>query len=233
MNRMECVHETLRHALEVLSLAAPSWLLMHTLPHWAETYERRAFDERVPRSAEKRAEWVQRVGEDGDTLLAALAAEATSDWLRQLPAIVILRRVWIQQFTICDGCIQWRSEREGIPPAARLISSPYDVDARYACKGNTTWTGYKAHLTETCDADLLRIITTVQTAAGPSLTARSWHRSTMTSETRTCFPRSTSSTRATSAPLCWWKHSATSGSTWLGLPVRTSVGSRRQARASP
>ena len=95
MNRMECVHETLRHALEVLSLAAPSWLLRHTLPHWAETYERRAFDERVPRSAEKRAEWVQRVGEDGDTLLAALAAEATLDWHRPLPAIVVLRRVWI------------------------------------------------------------------------------------------------------------------------------------------
>ena len=167
MNRMECVHETLRHAMEVLSLAAPNWLLMHTLPHWAETYERRAFDERVPRSAEKRAEWVQRVGADGDTLLAALAAEATSDWLRQLPAIFILRRVWIQQFTICDGRIQWRSERDGIPPAARLISSPYDVDARYACKGNTTWTGYKAHLTETCDTDLPRIITAVQTTAGP------------------------------------------------------------------
>ena len=29
------------------------------------------------------------------------------------------------------------------------------------------WTGYKAHLTETCDTDLPRIITTVQTTAGP------------------------------------------------------------------
>jgi hypothetical protein len=38
---------------------------------------------------------MQRVGEDGDFLLAALAAEATSDWLRQLPAIAILRRVWM------------------------------------------------------------------------------------------------------------------------------------------
>jgi hypothetical protein len=41
------------------------------------------------------------------------------------------------------------------------------VDARYACKGNTTWTGYKAHLTETCDTDLPRIITAVQATAGP------------------------------------------------------------------
>ena len=167
MNRMGCVHETMRHALEVLSLAAPNWLLMHTLPHWAESYERRAFDERVPRSAEKRAEWVQRVGEDGEVLLAALAAEETPAWLRLLPAIIILRRVWIQQFVTCDARIQWRSEREGIPPAAQLISSPYDVDARYACKRDTTWTGYKAHLTETCDTDLPRIITAVQTTAGP------------------------------------------------------------------
>jgi transposase len=33
MNRIECVHETLRHALEVLALAAPEWLLSQVLPH--------------------------------------------------------------------------------------------------------------------------------------------------------------------------------------------------------
>src|SRR4029453_9607836 len=40
MNRIECVHETLRHALDVLALAAPEWLLGEALPHSAEADER-------------------------------------------------------------------------------------------------------------------------------------------------------------------------------------------------
>ena len=69
--------------------------------------------------------------------------------------------------TLADGQVHWRTERDGIPPAARFISSPYDADAHYACKGSTTWIGYKAHLSETCDEGLPRIITEVQTTAGP------------------------------------------------------------------
>src|SRR3954463_13764083 len=97
MNRIECVHETLRHALDVLALAAPEWLLSQVLPHWAEAYERRAFDDRLPRSAAKRAAWVQQIGEDGHYLLAALAAPSTPGWLRHLPAAEMLRRVWVLQ----------------------------------------------------------------------------------------------------------------------------------------
>src|SRR3982751_3697298 len=146
MNRIECVHETLRHALDVLALAAPEWLLAQALPHWAEAYERRAFDDRLPRTAAKRAAWVQRIGEDGHHLLAALAAPAAPDWLRRLPAAEMLRRVWVQQFYLGDGGVRWRTERDGIPPAARFVSSPYDADAHYARKGSTTWIGYKAPL---------------------------------------------------------------------------------------
>src|ERR687885_356430 len=167
LNRLECVHETLRHALEVLALAAPEWLLSQVLPHWAEAYEARAFDDRLPRSAAKRDAWVQQIGEDGHHLLAALAAPGTPDWLRHLPATEMLRRVWVQQFYLADGQVRWRTERDGIPPAAQFISSPYDADARLACKGNTSWIGYKVHLSETCDEGLPRIITEVQTTAGP------------------------------------------------------------------
>src|SRR4029450_10751243 len=65
-----CAHETLRHALDVLALAAPEWLLGQALPHWAEAYERRAFDERLPRTAAKRAAWVQRPGFSGSVRTA-------------------------------------------------------------------------------------------------------------------------------------------------------------------
>ena len=44
-----------------------------------------------------------------------------------------------------------------------MISSPYDVEARYSTKGDTSWVGYKVHLTETCDADGPNLITQVET----------------------------------------------------------------------
>lgn len=34
-----------------------------------------------------------------------------------------------------------------------MQNSPYDPDARYGKKRETTWVGYKVHLTETCDPD--------------------------------------------------------------------------------
>jgi transposase len=107
------------------------------------------------------------MGEDGHRLLAALGAPAAPEWLRHLPAVDMLRRGWIQQFYLADGQVRWRTEQDGIPPAARFISSPYDADAHYACKGSTSWIGYKVHLSETCEEGLPRIITAVQTTAGP------------------------------------------------------------------
>ncbi|GAA0604218.1 hypothetical protein GCM10009416_47270 [Craurococcus roseus] len=168
MNRAECAHETLRHALEVLALAAPEWLLERALPHWGTAYGPRAFDDRLPKSAAKRTAWVRTVGEDGHHLLAAVSAAGTPDWLARLPAAGMLRRVWIQQFYLSDGEVRWRTKEEGIPPAARFISSPCDPDAHYARKSSRSWIGYKAHLTETCDDGLPRIVTCVQTTAGPT-----------------------------------------------------------------
>ena len=167
MNRTECVHETLRHALEVLALAAPDWLLSHALPHWGSIYERRAFDDRLPQSAARREAWVRLIGNDGHHLLAATCATGTPQWLAQLPALGVLRRVWVQQFYLDDDGVRWRTEHDGIPPARMFISSPYDVDAHYARKRSKTWIGYKAHLSETCDDGLPRIITHVHTTSGP------------------------------------------------------------------
>jgi len=40
----------------------------------------------------------------------------------------------------------FRADQE-LPPSALLITSPYDVEARYSRKKSTTWTGYKVHFT--------------------------------------------------------------------------------------
>ncbi len=50
-----------------------------------------------------------------------------------------------------------------LPPHDRLITSPYDVEARFATKRETSWTGYKVHLSETCDDDTPHLITNVET----------------------------------------------------------------------
>jgi hypothetical protein len=65
-----------------------------------------------------------------------------------------LRRIWIQQYyreLSQDGEKVIRRERgkQGLPPGRDMLSSPYDLDARYSEKHGTRWTGYKTHLTET------------------------------------------------------------------------------------
>ena len=84
--------------------------------------------------------------------------------LWQLPALDILRRVWLQQFRLMDDHLIWRVENQDeLPPCAQLISSPYDLEARFSRKRTTTWVGYKVHLSETCEADQPHLITQVAT----------------------------------------------------------------------
>jgi hypothetical protein len=44
--------------------------------------------------------------------------------------------------------VRWRTS-DDLPPHAQLIASPYETEARFATKRQTSWTGYKVHLTET------------------------------------------------------------------------------------
>jgi hypothetical protein len=73
-----------------------------------------------------------------------------------------LWQVWVQNFMVRDGRVVWR-ENHNAPPSGRYIGSPYDPAARYAVKRATRWTGYKVHLTETCDEDRPNLITNVET----------------------------------------------------------------------
>ncbi|HEV2654561.1 MAG TPA: hypothetical protein VGT82_06360 [Ktedonobacteraceae bacterium] len=51
-----------------------------------------------------------------------------------------LRQVWVQTYTWTEGKVCWCSS-EDIPPAARSIGSPYDVEAHSSKKRRTTWVG--------------------------------------------------------------------------------------------
>ena len=161
LNRLERVGETVRAALNELAVVAPDWLQALAPPAWYERYSRRVEAYRLPKAEKERLELAATIGADGDQLLAAIDA-AVEPWLAQLPAIQVLRQVWTARYTKEDGHLRWHIVQE-MPATAEQISSPYDPEARYGKKRDISWTGYKAHLTETCDPETPHVITNVET----------------------------------------------------------------------
>lgn len=108
----------------------------------------------------------EEIGADGRGLLENIDTSTTHLWLQEIPAIDILRSIWIQQYHACEQGTPWRKDQE-LRPSARLIQSPYDIEARYSKKKQTGWVGYKVHFTEGCDSDephfLLEVTTTPAT----------------------------------------------------------------------
>lgn len=162
MNRLECVGETLRAALNSLAAVLPDWLRSQVPVEWYERYGSRIEDFRMPTSLSKRQAMAQQIGTDGSYLLMAIHADDAPAWLREIPAVEVLRRVWVQQFFVTADSVGWRSD-DHIPPASLLISSPYDPDAHVSIKRSTVWTGYKVHLTETCDNDTPHLLIHIET----------------------------------------------------------------------
>lgn len=154
LNRLEMVGETLRAALEALAVAAPAWLAGHVDAEQVKRYAARIDEWRLPGSQTKRRQLATQIGADGWRLLHAVADADAPTWLRQIPAVDILRQVWIQQYTLDRQGreVIWRdSDTHGLPPGRTMLVSPYDTDARYGEKRGHGWSGYKVHLSETCD----------------------------------------------------------------------------------
>jgi transposase len=162
LNRMEFAGETLRAALEALAAAAPGWLAPLIDSSWADRYGARIDSYRFPKGEDARTRWAGQVGQDGFMLLDAAGAPQAPAWLRQIPAVQTLRRAWDQQYHQDEKGVRWR-EGNDLPPGRQRLASPYDLDARYGVKRGSGWTGYKTHLSETCDPDKPRVITDVET----------------------------------------------------------------------
>jgi transposase len=166
VNRLECVGETLRYALNSLAVIVPDWLRELVPQEWFERYGQRFDQWRLPESEAERKALGEVIGRDGHHLLQAVYGLNAPTWLREVPAVEILRRVWMQQYYIEGETVCWRKPKtEGLPPAAQLIVSPYDVDARMTMRKRKEWTGYVVHLTETCEDELPLLITNVETCA--------------------------------------------------------------------
>jgi transposase len=162
LNRLELVGETLRHALTSLAVVAPAWLQAQAPAAWFDRYGRRLENYHLPQTAAAREALAATIGADGRQLLQAVEAATELPWLREVAAVQTLRQVWAEQYTDPPGPLRWRAVQERLPAAA-LIASPYDVEARYCTKRGIAWVGYKVHLTETCEDDQPHLITGVMT----------------------------------------------------------------------
>jgi len=162
LNRLEMAGETLRHALNTISSVNPDWTRQQVPLDWYKKYPVRFEAYRLPKSDTERAELGAAIGADGYKLLEIMYSADTPEEIRNQEAVEILRRIWVQQYYVKDERVCWR-ESGNLPPGALLIRSPYDPEARYSQKRQTGWTGYKVHLTETCDEKLPALITNVET----------------------------------------------------------------------
>ena len=171
LDRLELVGETVRRALNSLAVAAPGWLRGVARPEWARRYSRPFDDRRLPKGKDERLQEAEGIGDDGFELLGLFSDEGAPSWLRELPAVETMRAVWLQNYLPTPGGgTRWRTKEDGLPPAAVRLGSPVDPESRAAKRGETSWGGYKVHLTETCDEGSAapRIVTHVVTDPAPA-----------------------------------------------------------------
>ena len=160
LNRLELAGESVRAALEALTAAHPGWVAQRIcVPDFARRHGTPMTSWRPPVSQARRDELAIAYARDGYALLEAVYDSSSPGWLREIPAVDVLRRVLVQNYAriiTADGreVIRRREkepEGDGLPHGHIRIASPYDTDARWGVKREEFWLGYKLHVTETCD----------------------------------------------------------------------------------
>jgi transposase len=171
LHLLELVGETLRATLDDLAAVVPDWLRAIARPAWFERYAHRIEDYRLPKSQAKREALALEIGVDGFVLLDALDAPDAPPEARVHPMVQTLRNVWRVHYARDEGRPRWRAGAE-LPPVGERLQSPYDPDMHYSAKHGLEWSGYKVHVTETCDEDAAHLVTHVKTdqAMQPDMT---------------------------------------------------------------
>ena len=162
LNRLALAGESVRAVLEALTAAHPDWVAQRIcVADWARRYGTPMTSWRPPASKAQQGELAIAYAEDGYALLEAVYDDSSPAWLAEIPAVDVLRRVLLQNYTRIIGAdgreVIKRREKEpegdGLPPGHARIASPYDTDARWGAKREELWLGYKLHVTETCDGE--------------------------------------------------------------------------------
>ena len=162
LTRLELVTEAVRAALEELARTAGHALEGLVDDDWGRRYGRPV---RLGKNPTRPKTRINEAGADARRLIEHLAAGFPG--LLRGPQVEALRQVLAQNYHWdASGRLRWRDDDgdAGLPPSAARIVSPYDPAARYARRGPvTSWTGYLAHVTETCSDDGPNVITDVAT----------------------------------------------------------------------
>lgn len=161
LSRLGSIFEALRAALNEIATLAPEWLKSWVPNDWYEQYGLPYDSFRLPEGADKIANLTAKMGEDIFSFLDNINMKRRE--LRDIPAVSVLRQVWFQQFQIKKDIVCLKEAKE-LVSTSELIASPYDPEARLGNKRKKYWTGYKMHISETCDEDMVHLITHVETA---------------------------------------------------------------------
>ncbi|MET7774110.1 IS1182 family transposase [Nocardia sp. NPDC005366] len=170
LTRLELVTEAVRAALEELARCAPHVLTGVVDEEWGRRYGRPV---RLGKNPTRPKTRILTAGADAYRLLEHLRGHEP-DYLSG-PQMQALRQIVLQNYYRDDkGRLCWRTDADGgLPPSAVAIVSPYDVQARYARRGQVTrWKGFLVHLTETCAPEGTNVITDVATTPATTNDAR-------------------------------------------------------------
>ena len=100
LNRLELAGESVRAAVEALAAAHPDWLAQRIcVTDWTRRYGTPMTSWRPPASQAKQDELAIAYARDGYALLEAVYDSSSPGWLRELPAVDVLRRVLVQNYT--------------------------------------------------------------------------------------------------------------------------------------
>ncbi|WP_435613357.1 IS1182 family transposase [Streptomyces sp. bgisy159] len=157
LTRLELVLEAVRAALEETARTNPQLLDGLVDEDWALRYGRQV---RLVSQPSRPATRLKQAGADAFRLLDHARGAGTTPG----PAVEALRQITMQNFLVdAHGRPCPRAEKDGLPPARLRIESPYGLQARWVRRGHRRWTGYLAHVTETCDDRGVNVITDVAT----------------------------------------------------------------------
>ncbi|MDH6115630.1 transposase [Kitasatospora sp. MAP12-15] len=167
LTRLELVTEAMRAALEELARTAGHALADLVEEDWGRRYGRPV---RLGKNPTRPKTRINTTGADARRLIEHLARNHPG--LLEGPQTRTLRQILVQNYYWdTAGRLRWRDDDDdsGLPPSAHRIVSPYDPTARYARRGQVTrWTGFLAHVTETCSNDGVNVITDVATMPATS-----------------------------------------------------------------
>jgi hypothetical protein len=119
---------------------------------WSRHYAQRIDAWRLPSAKTKQDQLALDYARDGFTLVGAVYAPASPPWLRELPAVQVLRQVLVQNYTrtVADNGREVVKRREktdeggdGLPPGHLRLASPYDTDTRWSAQREMFWNGFK------------------------------------------------------------------------------------------